>query len=315
MILWRFFRRRWCCIFVTETASIYQESYLVHLYLWVSLIFVKLSATVVTVHISIADDSQIKNQQLYHLLLKLDYTDQEQLFSRFIRRNQIAAFLIHGSSQDYGQHWLTNRLLKKIRRVSDKPVLVDLDCLVHNPNSQTMWRELGRHFGGIKDSPDLIAGKVLKSWTTKNIYIVVNNVEFMCEQLLQELIQKFWLPLATQAQSIASQTNFKLLMFLIDNVSFVESQSWNVSFAENFEPTWRCHQPVKLPKNNVFSDTALRDWINHESVYLPDQLVENINGVIQTILENSEAGIPIPAFREICNLCECEWLEEWLKIC
>ncbi|WP_414587863.1 hypothetical protein [Scytonema sp. PCC 10023] len=260
--------------------------------------------------------SQIKNQRLYHSLLKLDYTDQEQLFSRFIWRHQIAAFLIHGSSQDYGQHWLANRLLKKIRRVSDRPVLVDLDCLVYNPNSQTMWRELGRHFGGIKDSPDLIAGKIFKSWTTKNIYIVVDNVEFMSEQLLQELIQEFWLPLATQAQSVASQTNFKLLMFLIDNVSSVESQSWSVSFAENFEQTWSCSTPVKLPLINVFSDTVLRNWINHEFDDI-NQLVfiENIERVIQTILENSEAGMPIPAFREICNLCECEWLEEWLKIC
>ncbi|MGI8501655.1 MAG: hypothetical protein ACR2LR_11015 [Hassallia sp.] len=258
--------------------------------------------------------SQIKNQQLYHLLLKLDYTDQEQLFSRFIRRHQIAAFLIHGSSQDYGQHWLANRLLKEIRRVSDRPVLVDLDCLVYNPNSQTMWRELGRHFGGIKDSPDLIAEKVFKSWTTKNIYIVVDNVEFMGEQLLQELIQEFWLPLATKAQSVASQTNFKLLMFLIDNESFVESQSWNVSFAEIFEPTWICSVPVKLLILKVISDTILREWINRQFVYLPDQLVDNIDRVIQTILENSEAGMPIPAFREICNLCECEWLEEWLKI-
>lgn len=257
---------------------------------------------------------QIKNQQLYYLLQRLDYTDQEQLFSRFIRRQQVAAFLIHGCSQDYGQHWLANRLLREIRRVSDRPVLVDLDCLVYNPNSQTMWRELGRHFGGIKDSPDLIAEKVFKSWTTKNIYIVVDNVEFMCEQLLQELIQEFWLPLATKAQSVASQTNFKLLMFLIDNVSFVESQRWGVSFAENFESTWSCHTPVKLPILKVFSDMALRDWINREFVYLPDQLVENIDQVIQTILKNSEAGIPVPAFREICNLCECEWLEEWLKI-
>ncbi|MDF5736069.1 MULTISPECIES: hypothetical protein [unclassified Nostoc] len=258
---------------------------------------------------------QIKNQQLYYLLQRLDYTEQEQLFSRFIRRQQIAAFMIHGCSQDYGQHWLANRLLKEIRRVSDRPVLVDLDCLVYNPNSQTMWRELGRHFGEIKDSPDLIAEKVFKSWTTKNIYIVVDNVEFMGEQLLQELIQEFWLPLATKAQSVASQTNFKLLMFLIDNESFVESQSWNVSFAEIFEQTWSCYIPVKLPILKLFSDTALRDWINREFVYLPDQLVENIDQVIQTILKNSEAGMPIPAFREICNLCECEWLEEWLKIC
>jgi hypothetical protein len=257
---------------------------------------------------------QIRNQQLYYLLQRLDYTEQEQLFSRFIRRQQIAAFLIHGYSQDYGQHWLANRLLKEIRRVSDRPILVDLDCLVYNPNSQTMWRELGRHFGGIKDSPDLIAEKVFKSWTTKNIYIVVDNVEFMCEQLLQELIQEFWLPLATKAQSVASQTNFKLLMFLIDNVSSVESQSWGVSFVENFEATWSCNSPVKLPNLKVFSDTALRDWINREFVYLPDQLVENIDQVIQTILNNSEAGIPIPALREICSLCECEWFEEWLKI-
>ncbi|MBV6628020.1 MAG: hypothetical protein KI793_34730 [Rivularia sp. (in: Bacteria)] len=257
---------------------------------------------------------QIKNQQLYYLLQRLDYTEQEQLFSRFIRRQQIAAFMIHGSSQDYGQHWLANRLLKEIRRVSDRPVLVDLDCLVYNPNSQTMWKELGRHFGGIKDSPDLIAEKVFKSWTTKNIYIVIDNVEFMCEKLLQELIQEFWSPLATKAQSIASQTNFKLLMFLIDNAGFVKNQSWNVSFAEIFEPTWSCCTPVKLPFLKIFSDTVLQNWINNEFIHLPDQMVENVDEAVQTILENSEAGIPIPAFREICNLCECEWLEEWLKI-
>lgn len=258
---------------------------------------------------------QIKNQQLYHLLLRLDYTDQTQLFSRFIRRSQIAAFLIHGFSQEYGQHWLANRLLKEIRRVSDKPVLVDLDCLVYNPHPQTMWRALGRHFGGIKDSPSVIAEKVFKSWTTKNIYIVVDNVEFMSEQLLQELIQSFWMPLVTQAQNIAFQTNFKLLMFLIDHKSSVESQKWNISFSEIFESSWSSHVPIKLPVNKIFSEQVLRNWIVNEFQYLPDQLVENVDLSVQTILENSDAGLPIPAFWEICNLCECEWLEEWLKIC
>lgn len=180
--------------------------------------------------------SQIKNHQLYYLLLKLDYTDQEQLFFRFTKRHQIAAFLIHGSSQDYGQYWLAKRLLKE--RVSDRPILVDTRCLFRNPNPQAMWKQIGRHFGGIKDPPDLIAEKVFNTWKTKNIYIVVDNVEFIGEQLLQELIQEFWLPLATKAQSVASQTHFKLLMFLIDNESLVESQNWNVSFAENLESTW-----------------------------------------------------------------------------
>ena len=104
-------------------------------------------------------------------------------------------------------------------------------------------------------------------------------------------------------------------MFLIDNESLVESQNWNVSFAENLESTWSCYTPVKLPILKVLSDTVLRTWIDYEYTYLPEQLSENIDQVVQTILKNSDDGIPIPAFREICNLCDYEWLEEWLKIC
>ena len=258
---------------------------------------------------------QIKNRQLYPLLLKLDYTDQEQLFSRFIRRHEIGAFLIHGPSQDYGHHWLANRLLKEIRRVSDRPVLVDLDCLVYNPNPQIMWKQLGRHFGGNFYFPDAIVDKVLNAWTTKNIFIIVDNVEFMSEQLLHELISSFWEPLINQAQSFASKTNFKLLMFLIDNISQSEKQNWNLPFAEGWESSWSCNLPVKLPILKLFSDQVLRNWINSEFIHLPDQLIEDIDQSVQIILENSEAGIPIPAVQEICNLCECDWLEEWLKIC
>lgn len=150
---------------------------------------------------------------------------------------------------------------------------------------------------------------------TKNILIIVDNVEFMPKELLNEFISSFWEPLTTKAESFASKTPFKLLMFLIDNLGYVETQNWNIPFAEVFEPTWSCCLPIKLPMLKLFSDKVLRDWINSEFIHLPDLLIEDVDQSVQTILDNSETGVPIQALQKICNLCECEWSNEWLKIC
>ncbi|MBD2056567.1 hypothetical protein H6F88_11160 [Oculatella sp. FACHB-28] len=255
---------------------------------------------------------QTKSQQIYRFLLELDYQAQERLFHRFAASHQVSAFLIHGRSRDYGHDWLVNQLLHKITfRLADQPIWINLCSSFRTPSPQEMWREFRRRFGGITDSPQAITQRIYTRWKTQNLCIVVDNINFLSEELFRKLLEELWLPLAIEAEQISSQTPHKLLMFFIDNEDQIAD--WNIPLADSYEPNWSCCTPVKLPGLEELSTSLLHTWIEDRLFYLPRQLTEDINQAVQVIWENSELGKPLPVMQAICDLCECEWIDAWLK--
>ena len=181
---------------------------------------------------------------------------------------------------------------------------------------------------GKKTTPPEVIERVYGWWETQNVILVFHDVDCMPLEYLQQLIQDFWLPLATQAREVLSEagkypeTNYQLLMFLVDYEGGVGKQ--NTLFVEKLEPNWEPKIPIKLPLINPFSDRILRDWINAIAVDVEfDELplVEAIindteDELVQEILDNSDNGVPELAMSEICHLCDCNWYEEkdrWLK--
>jgi hypothetical protein len=255
---------------------------------------------------------QAKSQQIYKFLLELDYQAQERLFHKFIRNHQVSAFLIHGQSRDYGHHWLVKQLLHKISfRVADHPIRIDMCSSFRTPSPEEMWREFRRRFGGTTDSPKAIAQRIYERWKTQNLCIVVDNVNFLSEELFRQLLEELWVPLAVESQQIRSQTSHKLLMFFIDNEG--QAANWNIPLVDLYEPSWNCSNPVKLPVLEELSTSLLHTWIENRLFYLPRQLTEDISQAVQIIWENGELGKPLPIMQAICDLCECEWVDAWLK--
>jgi len=260
---------------------------------------------------------------LYQALLKLGYRKQVILFKRFLKSQSIAAFLIRGSP-DYGQRWLLNRLITQHIRygTTGKVLRIQLDRIGRRRDISALWRELAGRVGllGKQRTPLKIVERVYGWWQTQNVILVFHDVDCMPQEYLQELIQEFWLPLASQARGVVSETgNYQLLMFLVDYEGRVDTQ--NTLFVEKLEPTWEPKIPIKLPLISQFCDRTLNDWIETIEIEFDTlPIVEAVNDMedelVQEILNNSENGVPELAMSEISHLCGCNWYEEkdrWLK--
>lgn len=262
---------------------------------------------------------QTISQKLYTCLLHLGYQEQEVTFTRFIHKESVAAFLIHIYPDPdygwlYGQHWLFNRLkLRVLHGIAGKKIVLDLSCIARSRDVQALWRELSRQIGLRQDSkPSEICDRVYQCGQTQNIFLILDNVDFMLEEYMKELLQEFWAPLVARIQrNQTSLPPFRLLMFLIDKSGSVGQ--WNIQFAERHNPVWKAEIPVKLPWIQKFSKEVLISWIFSEFPNLP-QFIDNTEMAAETVLHNSENGVPQWVFQEICALSNCEWCEEWTRL-
>jgi hypothetical protein len=256
---------------------------------------------------------------LYNALLKLGYREQVLSFKKFLKAQCIGTFLLHGSP-DYGQRWLLNRLITQHIRygTTGKLVRVELDRIARRRDISALWRELGGRVGlaGIKPAPSDVVEGVYEWWKTQNVILVFHDVDCMPQEYLQELIQEFWLPLASLARKVAS--SYQLLMFLVDYEGCIGTQ--NTLFVEKLEPNWEPKIPLKLPSITQFCDRTLNDWIETVEIEF-DQLpllkaINDENELVREILDNSDDGVPELAMLEICRRWGCNWYEEkdrWLK--
>ncbi len=259
------------------------------------------------------------SEELYRTLLRLGYHQQVRLFLKLIEADSVAAFLIHGYP-DYGQRWLLNRLVVQYvpKFLNGKVIKVNVGRKVCRNDVSALWRELARRVGlrGKQSSPSEIAERVYQWLETQNVLFVFHEVETMPENCLSELIYNFWLPLIEKVQEQQSQpSKFKLLMFLIDYEGCVGG--WQVPFIEKLNSNWEPQTPIKSPMITEFSEDDLINWIETEYDKLPAVLTARVYNTVQTILANSDNGIPELALEAICDRCGCDWYEEsekWLKL-
>ena len=259
--------------------------------------------------------------RLYQALLKLGYTKQVLMFRKFVQRHPIAAFLIYGKV-DYGQQWLLNRLIVQHTRdsLTAKTIKVSLSRVARRNDVAALWRELGRQVGlGRQGEVSAIVERVYQWWRTQNVLLIFDDLNFLPETFLQELLQDFWTPLVSQSgQSVRGQdgidTNYRLLMFLVDYTGCVGD--WSVPFAETLDALWRSKIPVKLPILSEFTQVELVNWLNFSADDLPLELVDCVDETVQDILENSDNGIPELTFEEICQRVGLNWYEaekRWIR--
>src|SRR5579883_704414 len=266
-------------------------------------------------------DSQspsVNLDQLHGALLKLGYWEQQRSFKRVIKDHPVGAFLIQGTSPAYGQRWLLNRLaLEMSRNQEAKVVKVDLGRVSSRSDIPALWRELARRVDLKQQrTPTEIVEKVHLWWQTQNVMIVFNNVHATIEDNLRDLITDFWAVLANRISETATQGNgFKLLMFLLDDKGSVNS--WNLTFARQYDSTWRPIIPFGLPNLTEFSSEVLVSWIEQQGDVLPRPLTDDAETMVETLLANTDNGVPEPVLCEICDLCGCNWYDQedkWLRL-
>ncbi len=260
-----------------------------------------------------------KQLKLYSSLLKLGYRQQARLFRRAIESESVAAFLIHGLPE-YGQRWLLNRLVVQYlpEHLNSKVVKVNLSRLARQTNVTALWRELGGRvkLRGHRLTPPEIADGVYRWWLTQDVILVFHDVHDLPESSVQEMIEKFWIPLTKRVQEASEGESLcKLLMFLVDYVG--KAEQWNLPFVEKLDASWKPQRPIKTPKLQEFTERELMDWLDDQYRDLPSDLTQGIDDKVEEILESSEGGIPELALREICEQCGLDWYEEldkWLRL-
>ncbi|AOX01153.1 hypothetical protein BJP34_18415 [Moorena producens PAL-8-15-08-1] len=253
----------------------------------------------------------LDGDQLYKVLVKLGYEEQERLFFRLIRTQSVAAFLIHGYP-DYGQRWLLNRLVEKHlpNTITGKVIKVNLARKARRTDIKTLWRELGNQVGlwGKGVSVNAITERVYRYWQTQNVLLVFHDVHVMPEAYLDQLIREFWTPLATNARQVTpSASRFKLLMFLVDYEGTVGNL--DAIFSDKIDRT-QPQMPVKSPKINQFDEDELIDWMMRESEELPIEFTHEVDETVKVVLENSDNGIPEYVLAEICDRCGVDWFND-----
>jgi hypothetical protein len=256
----------------------------------------------------------LEGEKIYEALLRLDYKDQVRLFREFIRTHQIGAFLIHGASE-YGQRWLLKRLLQSLR-INSKPIDISFSRKGHSYNITALWRELAGRLGLMAGNSkiDQIVESLGECWRSRDVVLIFNEVNYISEAMLNDLICEFWGRLAEMAYRLTPPSNFKLFVFLVDYDGCVSLR--NHTLVDHLPSPGKPHCAIKLPAIEIFSAEILTDWIQHVDEELPD-LFDNLDGNVQSILENSDNGIPERAFVQICHLCGYDWYQgedRWLKI-
>src|SRR5207249_4790666 len=118
----------------------------------------------------------------------------------------------------------------------------------------------------------------------------------------KEFVEHFWQPLAAKAAQVPCvSSDYKLLMFLIDNRGGVATCPFDV--ADGLDNGWEPRVLVKLPKLASILGDELVSWIIDEGHKLPLKIR------VEDILKNNEDGIPEMILEDVCELCGCNWAE------
>lgn len=260
--------------------------------------------------------ASLDNGTLYNTLLRLNFSDQVRLFRHFVETYKVGSCLIHGEPE-YGQRWLLNRLVQLVPNGrSAKVIQVDLSRRSRGSYIDSLWRELGGRVGlPGQYPPQKIAQAVCKLWQTQTVILVFQNLDQMPQEYMSQFLCEFWLPLVDISGKCSPHSgSYRLLMLLVDYSGCVEQ--WKIDCVEVLDSTWKPQILVKLPRLNRLSNRDLESWMETGINDLPVKLTTQLELTVQSILKNSENGLPELALQQICSLCECNWYDweqVWLK--
>jgi len=198
-----------------------------------------------------------------------------------------------------------------------KVVTIDLSRTARRSDVNACWRELGKRLNlrGKEITATAVADGVYRWWLTLDVIFVLHDVNFMPEASVQNLIEQFWLPLIQRVQMAEKgESDRKLLMFLIDYEG--KAEKWDLPWVEKLDASWDPRKPIKPPQLQEFTNQELMNWIVQQYRDLPPALTQGINETVDTILAESEQGVPELVLHQICEQCGLDWFEEldkWLK--
>jgi hypothetical protein len=257
------------------------------------------------------------NQELYQLLLRLDFSDPIREAHKIIRARPISAFLVSGQPE-CAQEVLTYRLLRLCSKADTARIIrINAGQPGVGVSRRALWREVLKSLeitpnGNVAPSPAQIAERVFEWWQDKDVIFVFHMVDYIGADLLSAWITDFWQPIVTDAQKRlnGSARATRLLLLLVDYRGVVPS--WSIPWAQaDDQPAYPLY-PLPLPPARRFTEKDIDDWLNFALGELP--LETDLTA--PALLAETENGLPALVFERICAHCGLNWegeLTKWLQ--
>lgn len=243
-------------------------------------------------------------------LLSFDYTDQEFLFYKFVRRYKLGACLIHGL-EGSAQPWLVYRLLEKLHYVNTSSLVIKMSC-ARRTGKLNIREEICRLLQISVDSNlNEIFREIFRHLDTKSVVFIVKDVHKTTPEAIEQFLREFWQPLVTQYDQNIDNCNSNCLLFLLVDLDGTTNE-WQISYEENVESRWMPHKLYKLKKIEPLSEEDRRDWLEQFAYELEKQgIVKEISErVIQQSSRLTEPIIPHQGVLQyICQCYSINWDE------
>lgn len=251
-------------------------------------------------------------QRLFKSLLRIDFDEQEDLVKQALDSQtfykKTAAFLVHGE-ENFGQETLLTRLSQLPQLRNGRQVKIKA-CGMNDIS--ILWNEVAKYLGisnqPVSLSSEEVIDKICQILQTQNLIFIFYEINRTYIGFLPELLQEFWQLIIDKIHQKNKASTY-LVMFLVDNKGNVcksgVSLAWQVS-----QPEYP-RIPLYLPPVSRFPQRKLQEWLGmaQATEVVPESLCA------ETLLVESQGGIPELVYQRICHYCGSSWegkLAKWL---
>lgn len=258
--------------------------------------------------------SRLKAQPVREAIAALDYHDQVRLFQRLVNRSQVGAVLLHGDL-NFGHDLLLRRILKNVPDFDNvEPVSISCGAYaVRKDSALLIIQQIGRSFGVSSTSISVtskVVDYVANAFKTRSVFILLQHVHCLDDQILHEMLSEFWHPLVRVALEICQddtdRRNF-LYLFLTNHRPLQDNTS--ALWTDDLGTGWRPEQAVRMPVLSRFTPQTICEWINNYVDHLPGLANTDPEQVSQEIISETDSGVPERVFERLGNLCGIDFWE------
>lgn len=231
-------------------------------------------------------------------LFSLDFTDQFERFRQIVEDdgNYAAAFLIYGENDDYGQPFLVKRLLERVSRSGEAPVIrsVFFNSPLGTTDLTQLWRQIG-YDDGLKDAKKICDKLTKVLLDGRDVVLVYDGCECLPPELVEELLKGLWAPLVQSLQThVQSEEQGRLFLFLLANGVLVD----RLGFADTLVDPRR---PVRLPQIARFPDSLVGTWLSLFAQQLPPSFLKKVDKKTAQAIWSQHQGVPYPVLLDLCR--------------
>jgi hypothetical protein len=251
-------------------------------------------------------------QRLFKSLLRIDFDEQEDLVKQALESQpfykKTAAFLVHGEEK-FGQETLVTRLSQLPQLRNGRQIKIKA-CGMNDISK--LWNEVAKYLCTSNQSdglsPEQVIDIIYECLHTQNLIFIIYEVNRTYIGFLPELFQDFWQLIIDRIHQKNHKETY-LVMFLVDNKGYVCKSGVPLAWQLN-QPEYP-RIPLYLPPVSRFPQRKLQEWLGmaQAAEVVPESLCA------ETLLVESQGGIPELVYQRICQYCGTSWegkLAQWL---